>query len=122
MPMIVVVERQRINESLPDSQQRRPVSRPAHCHTRVGQWTVPGGWRTAPQSPCQKVVPTEAALLILDPCLFAAIALEHADCPAGDGIEHIHDLAGLLAAGVAGSDRVRVKAGKDFVLKIAVHL
>src|ERR1700709_486252 len=69
--------------------------------------------------PCQKAVPTDAALLILDPRLFAAVTLEHADCPTGDGIEHAHNLRGFLAAGFTRLDRIWIKTGKNFVLKIA---
>jgi hypothetical protein len=61
-------------------------------------------------------------LLILDPRLFAALTLEHADCPAGGRIEHAHNLRRLLSAGGTCLHRVWIKARKDFVLKIAVHL
>jgi hypothetical protein len=59
--------------------------------------------------------------LILRPRLFAAIALEHADRPATFGIEHGSNHGGLLVALAACSDRIRVVAGKDFVLKLIIH-
>lgn len=65
---------------------------------------------------------TEAALLfVLGPSLLAALALEHANDPPGLGIEHLHREGWPLATVVAGLSWIWLIAGKDFVLKVAVH-
>jgi hypothetical protein len=66
--------------------------------------------------------PTEAALsLILGPCLFAALALEHADRAPIVGIEHSPNQGGLLVAMAACSDWIGFEARKYFVLEIIIH-
>jgi hypothetical protein len=53
--------------------------------------------------------------------LLTALALEHADDPAGLGIEHLHREGRLSTTVIAGPGWIWLKARKDFVLKIAVH-
>jgi hypothetical protein len=66
--------------------------------------------------------PTEAPLsLILGPCLFAALALEHADRASVVGIEHSPNQGGLLVAMAAHPDWIRFEARKYFVLEIVIH-
>lgn len=69
----------------------------------------------------RKRPPPEADLLIFDPSFFAAVTFEHANCPAGEGIEHTHDLRRFVTASRADLDWVWLKAGKDLVFEITVH-
>lgn len=59
-------------------------------------------------------------LLVLHPCLLAALALQHPDGYAPAGVEHCPNHNWALAA-IAPRDRIGVEAGKDLVLKFACH-
>jgi hypothetical protein len=61
---------------------------------------------------------TRPLRLNLGPGLFAALALEHADCAPVLRIEHSQNQGGLFVAMAAWSDRIGVEAGKDFVFKV----
>jgi hypothetical protein len=59
--------------------------------------------------------------LILGPCLFAALALEHADRAPIAGIEHSPNQGGLFVALIASSDGIGIEAGKDLVFELVIH-
>ena len=65
--------------------------------------------------------PEAVLLLIVHPSLLAAFAFKHAHGSARQRIEHGPELRRLLAARGAEVDRVGIEAGKDLVLKIAIH-
>ncbi|MGY4350965.1 hypothetical protein ACVWXM_007458 [Bradyrhizobium sp. GM7.3] len=70
----------------------------------------------------QLAAATEAALLFtLGPGLLTALALEHANDPTGLGVEHLRRKDRLAATLIARLHWIWLIAGKDFVLKIAVH-
>ncbi|UPJ28999.1 hypothetical protein [Bradyrhizobium sp. CW1] len=60
-------------------------------------------------------------LFTLGPCLLTALALEHANDPTGLGVEHLRRKDRLAATLIARLHWIWLIAGKDFVLKIAVH-
>jgi hypothetical protein len=62
-----------------------------------------------------------ALLFTLSPGLLTALALEHANDPTGLGVEHLRRKDRLAATLIARLHWIWLIAGKDFVLKIAVH-
>jgi hypothetical protein len=53
--------------------------------------------------------------------LLTAPALEHANRAAILGIKHFTEELELITAMAARRDRVRLKAGKDFVFEFVIH-
>jgi hypothetical protein len=62
-----------------------------------------------------------ALLPIFGPRLLSALALEHANCPATQGIQHRPDEGWLLAARTAQPNGVRLVAAEYLVLELGTH-